>query len=505
MPQWQEMAAYIGFTERDSAVLRTLAPHAEPELARISDHFYETLLRFPVAAAVLADEAQTTRLRHTLIVWMRQMLQGPHDEPYWQRRLLIGKTHVRVGLPMRYMFTAMHLLREDLLEVALRCRDCDSYDELTRAITRITDLELAVMCSTYMAAHENAQLRSLQDTIVRSLPVTAMCLDRDGRVTAATRTGVATFGLSAVVGFHYEELLPADLVEAARIREHIARARSSGNEVSAPRVVVGRGPGARYFRVNVVPLFHELAEVLLHIEELTDVVNTEARAQRSEALARIGALATNVAHEIRNPLTAISTTLQVIERSLDEVDRRRGILRKVQQQVVRLDRLVTDLLGYARPADASLAVQTLGPLVEEALVLSGVRAELGGELSTAALCDGQLVQQILINLAQNARDAAGEGGAISVFVDAVGPAIEVEDSGPGVEAGMESQIFEAFVTTKSKGTGLGLAICRKLALAMDGNLELAGRSPGLGGARFRLNLQAPPDRVSPSDNEGYND
>lgn len=503
MAEWREMADYIGFTADDSAAMRTLLPFAEPEFRGISDHFYETIQRFPGASAVLADDAQVNRLRNTLVVWLRQLLEGPHDDAYWERRLLIGKTHVRVGLPMRYMFTAMHLLREDLLRVALRNFDGDHLQRLTTAITRITDLELGVMCSTFMAAHENVQLRSLQDTIVRSLPVTAMCLDREGRVTAATRTGVATFGMNSVIGCSYEEVLPNDLVVAARMRDHIRRARSSGHEVSAPRVVVGRGSTARVFRVNVVPLFHELAEVLIHIEELTDAVRTEARAQQSEALARIGALATNVAHEIRNPLTAISTTLQVIERSMEEQDRRRGILGKVQQQVLRLDRLVSDLLGYARPTDAQMAVVQLGPIVEEALSLAGVQAEVVGVGEARALCDPHLVQQILINLVQNARDAAGEQGTIRLLIDGGGPAIEVQDSGPGVPDGDAVRVFEAFVTTKSKGTGLGLAISRKLANAMEGNLELLGRSAALGGACFRLNLQAPPDRASPSGSAGY--
>ncbi|MFT5586210.1 MAG: signal transduction histidine kinase [Cognaticolwellia sp.] len=119
-----------------------------------------------------------------------------------------------------------------------------------------------------------------------------------------------------------------------------------------------------------MPLAHELAHMLVHLEELTDVVQAEVRAQQAEALARIGTLAANIAHEIRNPLAAISATLKVIGGSLATNDRRKVVLEKVGDQVLRLDRLVRDLLCYSRPAHVSNQVIHVRTLVMEAVAQS---------------------------------------------------------------------------------------------------------------------------------------
>jgi signal transduction histidine kinase len=241
-----------------------------------------------------------------------------------------------------------------------------------------------------------------------------------------------------------------------------------------------------------------------------DAVQAESRALQSEALARIGSLAANVAHEIRNPLTAISATLQVIGASLDASDRRKPILTKVQEQVLRLDRLVSDLLGYARPVEPQSRRVGLGSVVREALAQAGVPARLLEAESVEVVADPQLVQQIIVNLLQNARDAAGGEGQIEVRVGP-GPAIEIADDGPGVSVEVTAKLFEPFVTTKMRGTGLGLAISRKLAESMGGALAWdprrgQGCAPGRGpGALFRLTLPPSPPRggASPGDTAAH--
>ena len=102
------------------------------------------------------------------------------------------------------------------------------------------------------------------------------------------------------------------------------------------------------------------------------MVQAEARLRQAENLARIGGLAAHMAHEISNPLAAISATLQVIVGSLPQDDRRKAILGKVQEQVHRLDRLVTDLLGFARPAQVKLNPVAMKDLARDAAVQAGV-------------------------------------------------------------------------------------------------------------------------------------
>ncbi len=485
---WREMMEYVGFDEEDARRLLALRPLAEAHLQPIVDHFYAAILGNSGARGVLKSEEQVDRLKITLKTWICQLLEGPHDEAYWERRLRIGRTHVRVGLPDRYVFGAMNLLRNDLIQVAFNHLPAAEAHDCCISISRITDVELAVINQAYVEAHEEKELRSLQDLIVRNMPVTILCLDDEGRVTAATRPSARLFSQHRgenLSGVHYRDYLPPDFIEASDLEALIDRALAVHREVSAPRVVVGREPMARRFHVSVIPLDHELVRVLVHVEDLTDALRAETRLQQAEALARVGALAANVAHEIRNPLTAISTTLQVISGSLNSDDPRRRILDKVKEQVQRLDRLVTDLLSYARPVRPVLQPVDLDAAIRDALLASGVRAAIRREEDTPVRADPHMIQQILLNLLINARDAAGDDGTIQIHAGP-GPMLRVQDDGPGIEEHVASQIFEPFITTKAKGTGLGLAISRKLAESMGGSLRLeAGYSEG---ASFCLTL-----------------
>ncbi len=488
MSETRELEAYIGIGAEDRALLRQLQAVAEPEIPQLVENFYSAILASS-ARQVLQDEAQVERLKATLIRWIRETLSGPHDDAYWERHTRIGRTHVRVGLQHRYVFAAVNLIRGDLQKVAHERLPPDTYMQVCLALNRQLDLELAVMSSTYMHAHEDIQLRSLQDLIIRSMPVTILCLDGSGRVTAATRPSARLFGDNAEIGRHYEAFLPSDLVEAADLPSLVGQCLSTGQELSVPRVVLGEGASARHFRISIVPLHHELARLLLHVEETSEAVQAEARAQQAESLARIGSLAANVAHEIRNPLTAISATLQVISGSFPAEDRRKAILGKVGEQVLRLDRLVSDLLGYSRKAVPRPQRLDLMDLCREAMTAAGVEGALEGS-SALVTADPGMVSQILVNLLQNARDA---GGGLRLQVE--GGKVLVIDGGPGVPVDLCEKIFEPFVTTKTRGTGLGLAISRKLADAMQGSLKWRVPNPGelgtLGqgpGACFTLTL-----------------
>lgn len=491
MQPWDVLKLWTGFDADDERRLAALLPLIERDLPQVSDHFYAAILRFPSAAAVFKDEAQVQRLKGTLQIWVRELLLGPHDHAYLERRQRIGRAHVRVGLPEHYVFPAMNLIRSDLCAFARRALGGEVAWDTCHSLQRIMDLELAIITSAYREAHEAVQLSALQDLIIRNLPMTVLCLDAEGRVTAATQPSARLFNEGgAQIGSAYDHFLPGDLIEAADLPSRIGRALATGRTVTVPRVLLGAGRDTRTFRVSVVPLRHELAQVLVHLEELTDAVQAEARAQQAEALAGIGRLAANVAHEIRNPLAAISATLQVISSSLTGDDRRRTILGKVQDQVIRLDRLVSDLLGYSRNVEVRARPTTLAELARESVVVAGVGAEVEVLGAPMALVDGQYTQQILVNLLQNARDASGPHGRVRVTVGP-GSEIAVADNGPGVASEVLSTLFDPFVTTKTKGTGLGLAISRKYAEAMGGRLCLD--APSGAGACFRLLLpEAPP-------------
>lgn len=485
---FDEMKAYVGFGREDEVQLQAFWPIVEPHAERIVAHFYERAMAFPAGAAVLHDDAQVRRLMATMKVWMRELLLGPHDHAYFQRRERIGRRHVDVGLPPRFMFVAMSVMREDLCGVAHDVLGARARP-VCEALARATELDLAIMTGTFIERREERQLKTLQELLVERMPVSVLLLDDLLMVTAATGISHRLFGDMQAIGRPIADALPEALVVGANLLETIDRAIASGREIQIVRVDVEIEGKERSFRLTVVPLDHASARVLVHLEELTETVQTEARMQRSEALAQLGALSAAVAHELRNPLAGISGAVQVIGRSLAQDDRRRPIMMKVEEQIQRLNAMVTELLAFSRPGTARISDVDLAETARGVVSLiqaehPGVRFEVVGQAVGRA--DKNFVYQIVLNLVQNAVQAQGEQGLVQVRVEP--GRVTVMDAGPGVPEELREEIFRPFFTTRTRGTGLGLAICQRVAQTMHATLSLSDQRP-LGGAAFVLEME----------------
>src|SRR5215207_5577734 len=151
MPQetrYQELKRYVRLDERDAELLRAFGQLAAPELPRIAREFYDRIREHEEAHAVLTGEAQIQRLQRSLVAWMQRACSGTYDEQYHEQTSIIGRVHVRIGLPQRYMLTAMALIRVELLRIADRMLGAEA-GPTREAIVRILDLELAVMLEAY--------------------------------------------------------------------------------------------------------------------------------------------------------------------------------------------------------------------------------------------------------------------------------------------------------------------------------------------------------------------
>ncbi len=150
----EEIAQYAGFGAEDAARLVRLGPLLEPDFDGVVDHFYAAIDRSPGARAVFENEEQIARQKLFLRDWLVGIFGGVYDEAYFERRARIGRVHVRIGMPQRYMFAAMDLVRADL-HASMNARlPAAGYDEgeraaAARSVDRILDLELAIMLETY--------------------------------------------------------------------------------------------------------------------------------------------------------------------------------------------------------------------------------------------------------------------------------------------------------------------------------------------------------------------
>jgi signal transduction histidine kinase len=234
----------------------------------------------------------------------------------------------------------------------------------------------------------------------------------------------------------------------------------------------------------------------LDLALIEDAYQTEhrRRQQAAERLATIGQVAGGVAHELRNPLNVIKTSVYYLQNARNAPpEKQQTHLERIERQVTVADGVIMTLNNFARLPLPDLQPLELAPLLREALESNslpeniGVRLELESELPPVLGDRGQLVI-VFGNLIRNARDAMPEGGqlAISAQVNADHVSVTVQDNGSGIRPENLARIMEPLYTTKSRGIGLGLAITRAIVDKHNGRLTVSSE-PGKG-ARFTVHL-----------------
>ena len=222
----------------------------------------------------------------------------------------------------------------------------------------------------------------------------------------------------------------------------------------------------------------------------------EEALRRRDRLAAMGELASTVAHEVRNPLNAVGMTAQRLKReflgatpaSAAEREELEELLSVMTSETHRIDRIVQQFLEYARPPRLAPEPVDLGALVDDVAGRArsraesrGVRLEVEAGAPGTALVDPAQLRQALDNLVRNAVEATPEGGRVTLAArrEGGGHAVEVRDTGRGIEPDHLPRIFDLYFTTKEDGTGVGLALTQQIVTAHGGTIEVDSR-PGAG-------------------------
>jgi signal transduction histidine kinase len=240
-----------------------------------------------------------------------------------------------------------------------------------------------------------------------------------------------------------------------------------------------------------------------------DLHQSQTLMRRTDRLRSLEIIAGGFAHEIRNPLTSIKTFIQLAPERKDDIDFIQDFSRVVLDDVHRIERLIGEILDYARYMEPKLTDEDLNDLVSSCLYFIAVKADGRGikvekELATElprAMLDRQQIKQVLLNLLLNAMDAIGErGGILRVKTNKlmrptgdVWVQIEIEDTGQGISTAYLDHIFDPFFTTKhtsgeNAGTGLGLTIAHQIIQEHHGEIRVQS-TEGVG-TIFRINLPA---------------
>ena len=510
-----ELKRYVRFTDRDAARLGSFAVHARPHFRRIAQEFYERIREHEEAHAVFTGEEQIQRLQDSLVRWLEGVFGGVYDNAYFETTARIGRVHVRVGLPQRYMLSAMALIRSSLTTV-IDERAGSEASAIGDSLSRLLDIELAVMLESYRddlvtrverAVHASARAATAIDHYVMAVelaPLLVIGLDAKGNVTLFNREAERTTGYARdeVLGRSFVGLLiPEDLRDIDGVNLAVGESEPVRELPLVTRA--GKIRDLRWQVATVDPSTHAGGEAAVARfvmgADVTDERIERERKQQQKRLAAVGTLAAGLAHEIRNPLNGARLHVSFLERALSKEGasaEARDALRVVGDEIQRLARLVTDFLDFARPQPLIRAPVDIRALCERAVQLVAPAAEAANVVVSVDFpvrelvleADAQRLEQVLLNLLQNAIEALAPTGDGRVSVRARREPrhmwIEVEDDGPGIGAAQPT-IFDAFFSTKPTGTGLGLAIAHRIVTDHGGNIDVDSRP---GRTRFRVNL-----------------
>ena len=408
------------------------------------------------------------------------------------------------------------------VEIGLNPIETDEGPMVLSAIVDITERKAAerALRDSETAAERRFRL------VVEAAPNAMVMINRAGAIVMVNAQTERVFG------YERAELLgqPVEMLVPERFRGHHPGLRATffadpqARPMGAGRELFGRRKDGREFLIEIGLNPIETDEGPMVLSAIVDITErkaaetalkvSQARLQELHAellhvsrLSAMGQMAAMVAHELNQPLTAISNYMEAADALLGRggdlpLPRIRNAIGRAGEQAVRAGQIIQRLRGLAMRGDGERRVEPIPPLVKEAAELAligskhhGVSIRIEDELGhVTVIVDKIQIQQVLLNLLRNAAEAVAEQEfrEIALRVEARGDIVQISvvDNGPGLPDEVREKLFQPFVTTKQTGMGVGLSICHTIVAAHDGRLWAEPNPEG--GTIFRLTLPTAP-------------
>jgi two-component system sensor histidine kinase HydH len=425
-------------------------------------------------------------------------MMGRRSQPRWQENETVSDSPqiIFVGLDMNPIEEAQKAdVRHAVIMGAILL------------LVGFTGFTLLFLVQSYRSTRASlSRIKVFSDNVVKNVPIGLLALDNQGKIAAFNNGAESILKLSApdAIGQEASRIIPPELMDEI---DH----SKSHNGVIEKEIECKTAEGKRVpLEIAASSLKDEddvfLGNVLL-FKDLTEVRALRREVARSQRLASVGRLAAGVAHEIRNPLSSIKGFATYFkERYPDRPDDQQTADIMIQE-VDRLNRVVGQLLEFARPISVKRQPISLQALLNDSIKLIKDRAaEKNISIQTqnntrvdGVRIDPDRINQVLLNLYLNAIDSMKSGGELKVEIssdtqhrDVV---IQISDTGDGISRENLSKIFEPYFTTKSTGTGLGLAIAHNIIEAMGGKITVESDTEA--GTTFSITIP-----ISKSQTEG---
>lgn len=332
-------------------------------------------------------------------------------------------------------------------------------------------------------------LQNLHENILQNLTSGVITLNLDGKIISANRTGLEILGIKSE-----DKILGKDLshfMSGLHLEDLVSKKREQ-MLYSAPD---GRKVTLGFSTSDLKDTEERTQGYIIIFQDLTEVKQLEDRLMTSEKMALLGQLAAGLAHELRNPLSAISGAVEILSSDVKPTEDNLRLVRMASQEVDRLNLLVEDFLILTMPIQKLTTLVDLGRIISDTIESFTKTIRRGNieilnqvEKGIYVQADSYRLKQAMWNLLLNSVDAMPIGGLIIIKskTEDNNVVIEISDEGKGIDENFISRIFDPFFTTKEVGTGLGLAIVQKVIEGYNGKINVVSSRGN--GATFVITL-----------------
>ena len=507
--QVQKLKRYVQFSKEEEEILVRLKKILAPDVTKFVEDFYKHLLHFQETKKLLDKSGSLERLKKTQTQYFLSLFQGKYSRDYFEQRLKIGLAHEKIGLSPQWYLGAYSLYYRNLFSQIISAYK-NSPSRIKKAILALSKLlllDMQVAMEAYMGkaleviGNQNEQLAKLlserttqlkelevgYSDLVENSPEMIFSVNKDGKFLSMNRTGLKKldFTLEELKQKAIEDLMP-DFYKSRR-QSHIQEVMQNGfGELEA--IFIAKDGKELQLEINSTALYNTAGQFLKarsYGRDVTEKNKLEQQLLKWERLAAVGSMSAKVAHEIKNPLSALSLNLELLEDEINNytgtnTNEARQLLKSITVELERLIHLTEDYLQFARlpkpileAVDVKELLSRLIPLLGPELDRKGIQLNLEVAPDLPAIeTDRNQVLQVLINLIRNAEEAMLSGGIIQIKAGSKNSILEVRvsDTGIGIDKENLDKIFDPFYTTKDTGTGLGLSFIRQVMSELGGSI-----------------------------------
>lgn len=346
-----------------------------------------------------------------------------------------------------------------------------------------------------LLAEEHRKVQTYTGLVLDNIADAVVATDSAGVLTVCNKAAEHLLGLNAaeVLGKPHQRVIQDDAL--LLVQTHREQA-----PVEYAETVFTTGSGDQRFLAVSTSLIRsaggDIDTVVSIARDVTEQRRAQEQLQRRDRLTAMGELAGGIAHEIRNPLNAINIIAQRFQSEFEpaeDAEEFRKLNRTIRSEVQRVNNIITQFLEFARPPRLALERTDMSHILRDSVdvitsqaLVKHVQVQLLVDESLPVLADREKMQQVFLNLLQNALDAVDEGGEIKCIAcrRSGRVMVSIADNGPGIPEELQSKIFNLYYTTKSSGTGLGLSIVHQIIGEHGGEITVTS-SEGTG-TTFRI-------------------